>query len=164
MRKIDNIVVHCSASPFGDREVIDKWHRERGWREIGYSYVILNGCRKSSKSYNADDDGIIEGGRSLDNDPYIENGEQGAHAAGYNANSFGICMIGTNKFTVYQFEALAFLLHMWKRMIPDVKLYGHYQLNSHKTCPNFKIEVLKKYLNNISARDSAAFYFKDNLK
>lgn len=47
MRKIDKLIIHCSATPEG-RAVsvkdIDKWHREKGYNGIGYHYVIgLNG-------------------------------------------------------------------------------------------------------------------------
>ena len=43
MRKINLIVVHCTATPDG-RDVtvadIDKMHRAKGWKSIGYHYVI----------------------------------------------------------------------------------------------------------------------------
>ena len=43
-RKIKNIIIHCSVSDFGDAELIRSWHvDERGWRDIGYNGVILNG-------------------------------------------------------------------------------------------------------------------------
>ena len=43
MRKINEIIVHCTATPAG-RDVsaadIDLWHRRRGFRCIGYHYVV----------------------------------------------------------------------------------------------------------------------------
>ena len=39
MRKIKYIVLHCSATkegvPFGIED-IDRWHRQRGFRKVGY--------------------------------------------------------------------------------------------------------------------------------
>ena len=43
MRKIDSIIVHCSATKAGQDFTaadIDRWHRERGFNGIGYHYVI----------------------------------------------------------------------------------------------------------------------------
>ena len=43
MRKINHIVVHCSATPEGKDYSIDtirKWHTDRGWRDIGYHAVV----------------------------------------------------------------------------------------------------------------------------
>ena len=43
MRKINKIIIHCSATP-EQREVsvetIRKWHLQRGFNDIGYHYVI----------------------------------------------------------------------------------------------------------------------------
>jgi len=49
MRPVNEIIVHCTATPEG-RPVtiadIDRWHRQRGWSGIGYHRVIgLNGER-----------------------------------------------------------------------------------------------------------------------
>lgn len=76
-RKIDSIVVHCaaiqSASPV-TTEDIAQWHiQERHFRDIGYHFVV-------------DQKGIIHKGRPLE--------EMGAHAAGHNAHSIGICYLG----------------------------------------------------------------------
>ena len=43
MRKINEIIVHCSATPAGKPytvEDIDKWHRQRGFDGIGYHFVV----------------------------------------------------------------------------------------------------------------------------
>lgn len=64
MRKITEIIVHCSATAEGkDYTVadIDKWHRARGFKKIGYHYVVYR-------------DGSVHVGRS-------EN-EIGAHCQG----------------------------------------------------------------------------------
>ena len=46
MRKIDSIIIHCSATRAGldfTAADIDRWHRERGFNGIGYHYVIRLG-------------------------------------------------------------------------------------------------------------------------
>lgn len=76
MRKIDSIIVHCSATKAGldfSAAVIDRWHRERGFNSIGYHYIV---CL----------DGKIEKGR----DVLL----MGAHCKGWNERSIGICYIG----------------------------------------------------------------------
>lgn len=74
--KVEEIILHCSATvegkPFTAAD-IDRWHRERGFRKIGYHYVI-------------DLDGKIEVGRELF--------EDGAHCIGHNSKAIGICYIG----------------------------------------------------------------------
>ena len=66
MRKIDKIILHCTATPEG-RDVsvnaIKKWHTDKGWSDIGYHYVVSL-------------DGLVEEGR-----PVVR---QGAHVRGHN--------------------------------------------------------------------------------
>lgn len=76
MRKISKIIIHCSATPEGrDYTVADinRWHRARGFRKIGYHFVIYR-------------DGSIHVGRTKN--------EIGAHCTGQNSISIGICYIG----------------------------------------------------------------------
>ena len=76
MRKIDSIIVHCSATKAGQDFTaadIDRWHRERGFNGIGYHYVIRL-------------DGRLEKGREID--------LPGAHCKGWNERSIGLCYIG----------------------------------------------------------------------
>ena len=43
MRKIDKIIIHCSAAPEGRAVTvtdINKWHRGKGYNRIGYHYII----------------------------------------------------------------------------------------------------------------------------
>lgn len=86
--KTDSIVVHESASTFGDAELIRRWHIARGWSDIGYHAVILNGHRSAGSAYNKTLDGKIEPGRS---EMLV-----GAHcnAGGMNNRSLGVCLIG----------------------------------------------------------------------
>ena len=69
MRKITEIILHTSATPEGKdfrAKDIDEWHRKKGWKCIGYNYVI-------------DLDGKVEDGMPL----YMV----GAHTTGHNKNS-----------------------------------------------------------------------------
>lgn len=76
MRKINLIIIHCTATIEGrDYTVstIDSWHRQRGFDCIGYHYVVYR-------------DGTVHEGRPV--------AKVGAHCAGHNANSIGVCYIG----------------------------------------------------------------------
>lgn len=152
MRKIgdvDKIVVHCSASRFGNVKIIRDWHvNGNKWDDIGYHYVILNGYKRAGVKYNKKDDGKIEEGRSLE--------YAGAHVRGYNSNSIGVCLIGNKHFTPKQLlESLPKLLGELsiKYNIPLSNVYGHYSFTDQKTCPNIDIEVYKEIVLNQEGRD-----------
>lgn len=131
--KTDYIVVHCSAT--GDKADvgaadIDKWHRGQGWACIGYHYVIRR-------------NGEVEEGRDVQ--------VVGAHVAGYNEHSVGICMVGgvdadnpnkaKNNFTEAQFTSLKSLLTTLKIMYPNAKIQGHKDFPGvKKACPSFEIK------------------------
>ena len=75
-RSISEIIVHCSATPEGKDYPIDtirQWHKERGFSDIGYHYVVHL-------------DGRVEDGRDVN--------IAGAHCSGHNSRSIGICYIG----------------------------------------------------------------------
>lgn len=83
MKKIDAIVIHCSATRAGwdvRAKDIDKWHKERGFKMIGYNYVI-------------DLDGTIEKGRPLTMDGAHCN-TAGLSGLSYNKHAIGICYVG----------------------------------------------------------------------
>ena len=131
------IIIHCTASTFGDVAEITKWHKKRGFSNIGYHYLIVNGKRTKRSKYSANSDGDIETGRSM----FI----QGAHSKGQNHDSIGICLVGLNKFTKAQFDSLRALVIGLQETynIPDSKVYPHNKFNKLKTCPNFDVrEVL----------------------
>lgn len=76
MRTITLIIIHCSATPEGKDytvEDIDRWHKARGWKCIGYHYVIYR-------------DGSIHKGRP---DEMV-----GAHCVNHNKHSIGVCYVG----------------------------------------------------------------------
>jgi hypothetical protein len=82
------ICCHVSASSFGDRALIDQWHKQRGFAGIGYHRLVLNGFRSKYDAYASKLDGYVNLGRP--------DKEQGAHclAGGMNAISLGVCVIG----------------------------------------------------------------------
>jgi hypothetical protein len=83
------IVLHLTASRFGDAAQINKWHLAQGWSGIGYHYVVLNGIRNPGDAYKEGIDGTLEKGRA-DN-------VMGAHckAGGMNRCTLGISCVGT---------------------------------------------------------------------
>lgn len=116
MRTINEIIVHCSATPEGkDYTVkqIAEWHRQRGFRMIAYNYVIYR-------------DGTCHVGRPLS--------MAGAHCKGHNAHSIGICYVGglasdgqtpKDTRTAEQRRALALLLRVLHAQFPKATLHGH---------------------------------------
>ena len=151
MNKIENLIFHCSDSTWGDVDVIRKWHvKDRGWRDIGYNGVILNGYRKNSKDFNSKEVGEFEKGRGLDLDIYVNTDERGAHVLGYNKNSIGICLIGKDKFSVKQFETAIYFARLFKRVNREISIRGHYEMPTAngKTCPNFDMDLFRNLVNN----------------
>lgn len=137
-RKIKEIIVHCSATPAGENftvEQIRKMHLTRGFRDIGYHYVIYL-------------DGSIHKGR--------DESQIGAHCTNHNTISIGVCYIGgcaprsesnwTRKYkdtrTAAQKESLLKLLRQLKAKYPEAKIYGHRDF-ANKACPSF--DARKEY-------------------
>lgn len=134
-RTIDEIIVHCSATPEGSSftvEDIRRWHKLQGWSDIGYHYVIYL-------------DGSIHSGRDVD--------IVGAHCTGHNQHSIGVCYIGgvskDNKTpkdtrTEAQKAALLSLLVDLKKLYPDAEIHSHRDY-ANKACPSF--DATKEYKN-----------------
>ncbi len=146
MRKIKKIILHCSDSEFGNALLIDFWHKQRGWKGIGYHYVVQNGhpYSKTNTPHKLTFlDGMIEAGRPERNG--------GAHARGHNKDSLGICMIGKpGEFTHAQLVSVrALILNIQNRYnlsIDDV--YGHYEFDLAKTCPGLDMYFFREYIKN----------------
>lgn len=127
MRAINEIIVHCSGTPEGmdvTVEKIDAWHRDRGFSQIGYHYVIYR-------------DGTTHLGRPLT--------MVGAHCVYHNKHSIGVCYIGgvakdgktpKDTRTEAQKVALASLLRVLHAQFPKATLHGHREF-SNKECPSF---------------------------
>lgn len=160
-RTINLIVIHCAATPNGDAlfrgkagqpgfktpiQVLDDMHRQRGFKRsaafrerqnpdltsLGYHFVIYT-------------NGVSVTGRHLD--------EIGAHVTGHNANSIGICLIGTDAFTPAQWATLAALVEYLQKSYPQARVVGHRDLSPDrdgdgvvercewlKICPGFDVK------------------------
>lgn len=127
-RKIDTIIIHCSATkdgvPFHASD-IDLWHKQRGFKCIGYHYVVTI-------------DGCVEKGR--------EENETGAHCAQQRMNhrSIGICYIGgldrngnpSDTRNDAQKKALLRLVKSLRSRYPGARVRGHRDF-APKACPCF---------------------------
>jgi len=118
------IVVHHSATSGGSVEAFRRNHKEKGWEDVGYHFVIANG--------NGGPDGEIQKGRP---EKAI-----GAHAKGRNADSIGVCLVGQEQFTAKQKDALVLLLaDLCRRygITPSEKtIQGH-----HEKCPGHGLSL-----------------------
>ena len=114
------VLIHCSASSWGNAVEIDKWHRDRGFDMIGYHYVILNGFIDAKQIYSKIADGLIETGRRQN--------KKGAHTRGHN-NKVGICLIGNpGEFTQSQYDALNWLL---QKLQEETPMYETFDVEEH---------------------------------
>ena len=126
MRKIEKIIVHCTATPTGREtsvEEIRSWHLHQGFTDIGYHYVVML-------------DGRIMPGR--------DERVAGAHCKGQNARSIGVCYVGgldkngdpADTRTPAQKIALINLVSRLKRRFPGATVHGHREFAA-KACPCF---------------------------
>lgn len=138
LKTVEHIVLHCAATrasaDIGAAE-IDRMHRERSFMKIGYHFVIRR-------------NGVIEKGREID--------EVGAHVAGYNSTSIGICLVGgvaedgktpESNFTNAQWATLENLVGEMRQKYPTAAIVGHRDLDAHKACPSFDV---KKWVASLS--------------
>ena len=141
MRKINKIIIHCTATCEGkhyDVADIRKWHLKRGFNDIGYHFLIhINGK--------------IEEGRPIE--------KIGAHCSGENRGSIGISYVGgveaqrnsRGKYsakdtrTKEQKDSLIKLMHeLIYKYNQDMTIHGHNEF-ANKACPSFNVK--KEYAN-----------------
>ena len=131
MRKINKIIIHCTATPEGrEHDVADirRWHLKRGFSDIGYHFLIHI-------------DGTIEEGRPIN--------KQGAHCSGQNRGSIGICYVGgmskdmkkaKDTRTQAQKDSLIKLMHeLIYKYNKDMTIHGHNEY-ANKACPSFNVQ------------------------
>ena len=122
MKTIDAIIVHCSATKEGkdySARDINVWHKQRGFAEIGYNYVVKL-------------DGTVEVGRSLLKDGAHCN-NRGFGGLSYNKHSIGICYVGgldangkaKDTRTDAQKRALRVLIAKLVKEYPIKEILGH---------------------------------------
>jgi N-acetylmuramoyl-L-alanine amidase len=129
MRKINRIILHCTATPEGkhfDVDTIRRWHvKDRGWKDIGYHYVIYL-------------DGSVHEGRPVE--------QTGAHTSGHNADSIGIVYVGgcdtkmkaKDTLNEAQETAMVNLIKSLRDEYGSLSLHGHNEFAA-KACPSFKV-------------------------
>lgn len=134
-RFINEIIVHCTATPEGKDFTVDdvtRWHIKRGFSTIGYHYLIYR-------------DGSVHKGRDIN--------VSGAHCTGHNRNSIGVCYVGgcapnstipKDTRTDAQKTALVDLLRKLRVLYPQAKIHGHRDF-ANKACPSF--DATKEYKN-----------------
>ena len=136
MRKVTLILVHCSAvkpDQTSSAKQIDAWHKALGWSGIGYHYVVRR-------------DGTVEKGR--------DESLVGAHCAGRNRHSIGVCYEGgleakgkpADTRTPEQKESLLRLLADLRQRHPQALIMSHHTFNPRKACPCFSAENEYKVL------------------
>lgn len=143
MRKVDLIVVHCSATPPGvslSPQDLEREHRRRGFDGCGYHYYVRR-------------DGLICSMRPVE--------RPGAHAKGFNATSIGVCYEGgldadgrpADTRTPQQRHSLRVLVRVLLQDFPGCRVTGHRDLSPDrngngvvepeewlKACPCFDVQ------------------------
>lgn len=142
------IIVHHSATDFGNAAIFDKWHRERNhWEGVGYDFVIGN----STDSGDGQVEVTFRWRKQI----------PGAHCGGTannwaNEDGIGICLVGNfnnTRPTARQVRSLLKLISFLQKRygIPNNRIYGHQDTpGAHITdCPgnNLSIARLRSMLN-----------------
>ena len=153
-RTITDIVIHCAATPNGkviSREQIDAMHSQRGFKRQSaaitrYQSELKHALPSIGYHWVIELDGKIRTGRHQD--------EIGAHVQGSNAKSLGICLIGTDSFTLAQWSALKALVSTLRQNYPAARIRGHRDFSPDldgdgvierhewlKICPGFDVQT-----------------------
>lgn len=153
-RTITDIVIHCAATPNGkpfSREQIDAMHRQRGFQRqpvaiTRYQPELKHGLPSIGYHWVLELDGQAKPGRHPE--------EIGAHVQGSNAKSLGICLIGTDRFSLAQWSTLRLLVSKLRQTYPAARIRGHRDFSPDmdgdgvierhewlKTCPGFDVQT-----------------------
>ena len=133
--KVEKVILHhawtgdTKESQFSAKD-IDRWHKEKGWKGIGYHFYI-------------DRNGKLERGRDVN--------EVGAHTKGQNDSSIGVCLEGKWSWTMPQVISLIMLY----RMIRDIHNLTFNDWFCHndfaeKEGPGFDRATLRMFLSKIA--------------
>lgn len=129
-RLIDEIVIHCTATPEGrdvSVETIRGWHKARGWKDIGYHWVV--GL-----------DGVPRPGRP--------EAHVGSHVAGHNQRTLGVVYVGgvakdgkTARDTrnAAQRAGLIALCRALLDRYPTIRRIAGHNQYAAKACPSFDV-------------------------
>lgn len=135
MREINKIIIHCTATPEGRHITvadIRKWHLARGFKDIGYHYVIYL-------------DGSVHVGRAIS--------RVGAHVKGQNTGSIGVVYVGgidrsgrpKDTLNKKQEQALVNLIEELRNTFGALSIHGHNEFDN-KACPSFNVQTKFKNL------------------
>lgn len=131
-RKVDEIILHCadvgrnwSFEHTAEQAVseVDRWHRNRGWKGIGYHYVIMP-------------DGSWCQGRDTQ--------DIGAHTLNRNAHSIGVLLCEKEEIKRLAQFSTYFTRAQWDRVVTISRTLGISKISGHndyanKLCPGFKV-------------------------
>lgn len=131
MREINNIVIHCTATPQSTsiESIKNYWRNELGWRNPGYHYII-------------EPDGKVTLLHPIER---VANGVRG-----HNQNSLHIAYIGgvdennnpKDNRTRQQCLSLLALINEFHEIYPEARILGHRDFpNVPKDCPSFPVNT-----------------------
>ena len=135
-RRWECIVIHHSASEIGGAERFDDYHRDRGFDELGYHFVIGNGSDTPT--------GRVEVGSRWAAQKH------GAHCKTsdeyYNQRGIGICLVGNfdrHEPDDKQLRSLTRLVRFLCREydIPPSKIYTHGGVTGQTRCPGKEFDL-----------------------
>jgi hypothetical protein len=117
-RPITKVFWHCSASDnpmHNNAQTIDRWHKERGWPEIGYHAFVQR-------------NGIVQMGRDWNKIPIAQKE--------HNAGSLAFCLHGLREemFSDPQKKTMVELSSAVDRALKNVTFHGHNEVAA-KACP-----------------------------
>jgi N-acetylmuramoyl-L-alanine amidase len=139
-RTINEIIIHCTATPEGKDYTVDdirRWHTSppNNWSDIGYHYCVYR-------------NGEVHLGRDVN--------LVGAHAGPkHNTYSIGVVYVGglenipgipvnnlppKDTRTKEQKESLLMLLKKLRELYPKARIIGHNRV-SNKSCPSFRADL-----------------------
>lgn len=141
--KLKYLVIHCTATPEGMRVVqedIRYWHLSapphgRGWRQVGYSdMILLDGTLINLVPYDKDDE--------------VDKWEITNGVAGINSYSRHVVYVGgcdrqmkpKDTRTPAQLQTLSDYVRKTINNHPDILVAGHNQF-ANKACPSFSVPI-----------------------
>lgn len=138
--KWTHVIIHHSATDSGSAQSFDRFHRGKGWDELGYHFVIGNGTQTP--------DGMIEVGARWHKQKH------GAHCKTpdnyFNEHGIGICLVGDFTKTRPTRKQLTSLYHLSRFLsdscgIPADRITTHCAVTNHTKCPGpgFPVQPLR---------------------
>jgi N-acetylmuramoyl-L-alanine amidase len=137
MRKIDNIVIHCTATPQMTtvQQIQAYWRNVLKWRNPGYHIIVM----PSGMAVELAHDSVVCNG-----------------VKGHNENSLHISYIGgvdgknkpfDNRTEAQKVTMIKYIIN-WRWKYPSAKILGHRDFKGvNKACPSFDVQ---KWLNEVN--------------